>query len=219
MKIQSKITLLFCGLATVGLILLNAAIFYFVSDFNFEDFFKRLEARVNLAAEIKLKPDARSEAYREVRNKYLEKLDDEMDFIVKINPLRKMDFVKPVDLPDKFYETILYKGKARFNRQNNFYAGSYFNIGNEHYIVVVGASDPYGFKELQDLKKVLIVGFFLSLICIYVVGVVFSNYTMKPFRQVIKSVKNISADNLNLRLEETGGKDEVAELVLTFNNM
>ncbi|WP_276089078.1 HAMP domain-containing sensor histidine kinase [Pedobacter sp. JY14-1] len=219
MKIQNKITLLFFGLATLGLVLLNAAIFYFVSEFNFEDFFKRLEARVNLAAEIKITPDARSSAYEEVRNRYLEKLDDERDHIIKIDPYHKMLFPRPVNLPDEFYKAIIQKGKARYSEDNRFYAGGYFNTARGPYIVIVGASDPYGFKELQELKRVLAIGFFASLACIYVVGIVFSNYTMRPFRQFIKSVKTISADNLNLRLKETGGKDEVAELVLTFNHM
>jgi len=218
-KIQTKITLLFFALATVGLILLNAAIFYFVSEFNFEDFFKRLEARVNLAAEIRVSPDARSDAYREVRTKYLEKLDDEQDYIISVDSGNKMNFDRPLDLPDEFYETIIRKGQARYSEENHFYAGSYFNTKNGPFIVIVGASDPYGFKELEDLKKILLIGFILSLICIYIVGLIFSNYTMGPFRQFIKSVKTISADNLNQRLKETGGKDEVAELVYTFNNM
>lgn len=218
MKIQSKITLLFFGLATVGLLLLNAAIFYFVSEFNFEDFFKRLEARVNLNAEIRLYPDSRSDAYREVRTKYLERLDDEKDYVIPVDTKRRT-FKKPVDLPDDFYRTIIEKGKARYNVGNRFYAGSYFQTQTGPNMIMVGASDPYGFKELEQLKKVLVIGFVLSLVCIYVVGLIFSNYTMKPFRQIIRSVKNISADNLNLRLPEDGGKDELSELVLTFNHM
>ncbi|RYZ97571.1 MAG: sensor histidine kinase, partial [Sphingobacteriaceae bacterium] len=85
MKIQTKITLLFFFISTIGLILMNAAIFYFVYDFNFEDFFKRLDARVNLAAQIKIHPDEKSAAYQEVRTKYLEKLENERDYIIKLN--------------------------------------------------------------------------------------------------------------------------------------
>ncbi|RYE21378.1 MAG: sensor histidine kinase, partial [Sphingobacteriales bacterium] len=65
MKIKTKITLLFFIISTAGLILLNAAIFYFVSEFNFEDFFKRLEARVNFAARINLYPGEKSAAYQD----------------------------------------------------------------------------------------------------------------------------------------------------------
>jgi signal transduction histidine kinase len=52
-----------------------------------------------------------------------------------------------------------------------------------------------------------------------VAGKVFSYYTVQPVRNIIKSVKNITANNLHLRLDEVKGKDEIAELVLTFNNM
>ena len=219
MKIQSKMTLLFCGLATVGLILLNAAIFYFVSEFNFEDFFERLEARVKLTAEINLSPDHHSDAYQKVRTQYLEKLDGEKDYVIKMDAYLKNKFEGPKNLPDQFYKKIIAEGKARFSVDNNFFAGAYFETKDGPYMVIATASDPYGFKELEALKKVLVIGFILSLICIYVVGLIFSNYIMRPFRRFIKSVKSISADNLNLRLPETGGKDELAELVLTFNHM
>jgi hypothetical protein len=85
MKLQTKITLLFVAISTIGLVLLNASIFYFVSDFNFEDFFKRLEARVNLTAEINIHPDKESVAYKQVRTRYLEKLENEQEYIIKLD--------------------------------------------------------------------------------------------------------------------------------------
>ena len=83
MKIQTKITLLFLGLSLSILLLFNAFILYFQYQFNFEDFFKRLDTRVNLTAQISLFPSEQSKAYQEVRNKYLEKLDSEKEYILK----------------------------------------------------------------------------------------------------------------------------------------
>ena len=219
MKIHTKLTLLFFVIGAVGIFLLNACIFYFVSEFNFEDFFKRLEARVNLAAEIKLNPDEKSAAYQEVRNRYLEKLEHERDYIIEVKGERKLNFEKPLPLPDDFYSAIISKGKARYDENNHFYAGSYFKGDTKSYIVIVAAEDPYGFKEIQQLRKVLIVFFVISLILTYFSGVLFSHYTLRPLRNVIKEVKNITANNLHSRLPEVKGKDEIAEMVLTFNHM
>ncbi|RYY37714.1 MAG: HAMP domain-containing histidine kinase [Sphingobacteriaceae bacterium] len=220
MKIKTKITLLFFIISTGGLILMNAAIFYFVSDFNFEDFFKRLEARVNLAEQIKIHPDQKSAAYQEVRNRYLEKLVNERDYIIKL-PANPADFKKPIDdLPQSFYQTILVrKEKARYNKDNKFYAGRYFNTPYGEYLIIVSATDPYGFQELVELRKVLVVIFIISIILTYIAGNVFSYYTINPLTRLIKQVKNLSANNLHHRLEEVTGKDEIAELVLTFNNL
>ncbi|PWG80249.1 HAMP domain-containing sensor histidine kinase [Pararcticibacter amylolyticus] len=219
MKIQTKITLLFFSISTIGLILLNASIFYFVSEFNFEDFFERLESRVNLAARINIYPNSSPETYHEIRTRYLEKLEDEKDYIIKLDPSEKEGFRRPLDLPEKFYSNILSRGKDRFSDRNRFYAGALFNTAYGQYIVIVAASDPYGFKELADLKKVLAISFFVSIILAFIAGKVFSHYTIKPVGAIISSVKSITANNLHSRLDEVKGKDEIAELAHTFNNM
>ncbi|WP_316791294.1 HAMP domain-containing sensor histidine kinase [Pedobacter frigoris] len=219
MKLQNKLTLLFFIIGTIGLVLFHASIFYFVSEFNFEDFFKRLQARAKIAAEINVYPDKKSAASKEMRNRYLEKMEDEQDFVVKVDSLNRMKFEHPIDLPETFYRAIIVNGNARYNRDNHFYYGQLFKTQHGNYVVVVTASDPYGFQELETLRKVLLLVFAISVLLTYIAGKVFSHYTVKPLRAVIRNVKNISANNLHLRLNELKGKDEMAELVLTFNNM
>jgi signal transduction histidine kinase len=219
MKLQTKITLLFFVISAIGLVLLNASIFYFVSEFNFEDFFKRLEARVNLAAEININSNKQSAAYQQVRTRYLEKLENEREYIIKLDTTKQPPYTKAINLPDEFYRNILENKKARYTQQNHFYAGAVFNKRQAKYIVIVAATDPYGFKELDLLKKVLLIIFIISIILTYVAGTIFSYYTVQPVRRIIRRVKNISANNLHMRLDEVRGKDEIAELVLTFNNM
>jgi len=219
MKLQNKLTLLFFSIGTIGLVLFHAAIFYFVSEFNFEDFFKRLQARAKLAAEINIYPDEKSAAFQEMRSRYLEKMEDEQDYIIKVKSLERLEFERPVSLPETFYRAIVSKGESRYNKDNHFYFGRLFKTPHGAYIVVVTASDPYGFQELETLRKVLIVVFAISVLLTYISGKIFSHYSVKPLTNVIRRVKNISANNLHMRLKEIKGKDEMAELVLTFNDM
>jgi hypothetical protein len=135
MKIQTKITLLFFGLGTIGLILLTASIFYFVSEFNFEDFYKRLQARANLAAEIKIHPDDKSAAYQEVRNRYLEKLSEEKDFVIALDSNYKFNHPVDLHLPESFYSSVLASGKARYNEGNHFYYGGLYHTDWGDYMV------------------------------------------------------------------------------------
>lgn len=219
MRIQTKITLLFFGIGTVGLILLNFTIFYFVSQFNFQDFFKRLEARVNLAADIYIHPDELSSTYKEMRTKYLEKLEDEQQYIIGLDSLNRLNGDVPKNIPGDFFYRVVKEGKAGYNEDNRFFYGKLFRENQEKHIVIVTALDPYGFRELETLKKVMIFVFIISLFLTYIAGKVFSHYTVNPIRTVMRKVKNISANNLHSRLEELGGNDEMSELVLTFNNM
>lgn len=219
MKIQTKISLLFFSISTVGLLILNASIFYFISEFNFEDFFHRLETRVNLTARSTIYPDKNPGAYKEVRHRYLEKLEGERDYIIKLPEGNRAKFRRPLALPEEFYTNILKKGKDRYNRDNRFYAGAYFHTPSGEYMVIVEAVNPYGFKEVSDLKKVLMISFFVSVVLAYIAGKIFSHYTIQPVGTIIKRVKTITASNLHSRLDEVKGRNEISELVLTFNDM
>lgn len=216
MKIQSKITLLFLGLSLGILLLFNAFILYFQYQFNFEDFFKRLDTRVNLTAQISLFPSEKSAAYQDVRNKYLEKLDSENEYVLKANRSGKYESEQ---FSKEFFHQITSLGFAQFRDGNTFFSGKVFIKGDDRFIVIVSAQNPYGLREMQSLRNTLFVGFLISIIVIFLVGRAFSAYTFDPVRKLTKQVKNITSQNLNLRLEEPKGKDEIAELTNTFNEM
>lgn len=216
MKIQSKITLLFLILSTGILLLLNAFILYFDYQFNYDDFFKRLEARVNITTEVRLFPGEQSRAYQEVRNKYLEKLDHETEYLIRADVKSRNN---KYNIPPELIDEILAQGRSRYKQKNKFFAGKTVIRGNEKYIVVVSARNPYGLRELEELQKILVMGFLGALVIAFFVGKVFSFYTFIPIRKLTAQVNNITSDNLHLRLDEPQGKDEIAELTLTFNNM
>lgn len=216
MKIQSKITLLFLALSTGILILLNAFILYFEYQFNYRDFFKRLEARVNLAAQIHLLPGENNQAYLEVRNKYLERLEAEHQMFIKANARGKF---ATDSLPEEFYNDVVLNGRATYKEGNKFFAGKVVTTEEGKYLVVVTAQNPYGLNEIQDLQLILIIGFFGSLVIAFFVGKVFSAFTLEPVRKLIFKVNSITSENLHSRLDEGSGKDEIAELTSTFNNM
>jgi signal transduction histidine kinase len=219
MKIQSKITLLFLLLSGGILVLLSASTFYFAYKFSFDDFYKRLEARVNIYAEVHLFPGAQSQATLEVRNKYLEKLEAEKEYFFIIDKTGKAEIPANVKMDGGFVQDVILTGHAHFKNNNTFYAGSLFKKGGVKSIVIVSASNPAGFQELRDLQEILIYGFLLAMVLVYFIGKIFSFYTFQPVRRIINNVKNITANNLHFRLDELSGKDEIAELSLTFNDM
>ena len=216
MNITKKITLLFAILSAVIISLLSGFVWYFSNEFAFEDFYKRLEARVNIAAQIKLYEDDNNSVVAKMRNQYLERLPSEQEFILDASQTEnKVDR----ELPKSFYARINAGFMARYRVENHFYAGKFFKNGQKGYIVIVSANDPFGFRELKDLQKILIIGFFLSVFLSFVVGWRFSNYMLMPLRNVIMSVKKIKAENLHMRLDVKKGTDEMSQLAQTFNNM
>ncbi|CAM4149893.1 Signal transduction histidine kinase [Pedobacter westerhofensis] len=219
MTLNTRITLLFAILSAIIISLLSGFVWYFANEFAFEDFYKRLETRVNVTARIKLYAGAEGKALKETRHKYLEFLPTEQEHLIRADENSKSSLAKKEDLPSSFYEDIDMGRMARHRNMNIFYAGRYFKKGAGGYIVIISARDPYGYRELQALQNILIAGFFLSVALSYLVGRKFYEYTFKPVRALIKKAKGISAENLNQRLDPLKGKDEIAEISQTFNDM
>jgi len=220
MKIQSKFLLLFFCFALGLISILIGAIFYFTQRYAFEDFYKRLEARVNMGAEIYMQEDEKTIFdYRKIRDRYLEKLPAETDFFFRVEEGKVIPKPGAPELPAYFFDTILKEGSSRYNKGNDFFAGKAFQSEKGHFIVVVYAKDPSGFSELAMLQKILIIGFFVSIFVVYLIGKIFSQHIFKPFGQIIKKVNEITADNLHLRLPNRRGTDELAEITTTFNDM
>lgn len=219
MTLHTRITLLFAILSAVIISLLSGFVWYFANEFAFEDFYKRLETRVNIAAQMKLFAAKNTNEYKEIRRHYQEFLPTEQEHIILDTKSGRHHLAKKEDLPSRFYERIDEKQVARFRNGNIFYAGKSFKKGINSYIIIVSARDPYGYRELGALQKILIAGFFLSIALSYLVGRKFSEYTFKPVRALIKKAKGISAENLNQRLDPVKGKDEISEISQTFNEM
>lgn len=219
MTLNTRITLLFAILSAVIISLLSSFIWYFANEFAFEDFYKRLETRVNMSATINLYAGEDGIELEETRDKYLESLHKEQEYLIKDDEAIKSKFAKKENLPTSFYKDIDGGKMARYRNTNIFYAGKYFKKGKDGYIVIISARDPYGYRELQALQNILVAGFFLSVALSYLVGRKFYEYTFKPVRALIKKAKGISADNLNQRLDPLKGKDEIAEISQTFNDM
>lgn len=219
MQIAKKITLLFAILSAIIISLLSGFVWYFSNEFAFEDFYKRLEARVNIAAQIKLYDDGNNAAYAKIRNRYLERLPSEKEYIKEIKKGEQDSITASISLPSSFYAQIHSGKMARYRMENHFYAGKYFRAHEKDYMVIISANDPFGFRELKYLQKILLAGFFLSIVLSFIVGWKFSDYMLRPLRNIIKSVKKIKAENLHLRLDIKNGSDEMTQLAQTFNNM
>lgn len=218
MSIQKKVALLFLALTVSVILVFSAAIFYFAHQFTFDDFYKRLETRVNISSQIHHLNDTDSLGmYKEIRQRYLERLSNESQYIIKPIVYEKGRTVKGV--PRELIDEILAHGKSRYKKENIFYAGNIFRFPEGDAIIVVSANDPSGLSELNNLEQVLIISFLISVIIVYIIGRRFSYHTFKPVRKLIKKVNTITASNLHLRLEDYNGKDEIAELTQTFNNM
>ncbi len=220
MKIQTKISLLFTLLTGSVIFLLSILVYVLATRFSVQDLYRHLDIRAVIAARSTLDKDvSNADLLRQIREDHLEPLPSEEDYFIKLNPDKTFRQPEDVSLPEHYYREVIRNGKATFRRHDRLYAGLLYQAHDGHYIVIVSAKSHYISGQQANLGRILIVGFSLSMLLIFSVSIFFSGQIFRPVRRITSRVKDISAQNLHMRLDAGSGKDELSELAQTFNNM
>ncbi len=93
----------------------------------------------------------------------------------------------------------------------------FFN--NHYYNVFIMSYDRSRTENLSELRSILFWSIMISVFLSVLLSYLFSRNALKPISKIIKSVKEINSRKLSNRLDEGKGKDEIAQLAKTFNEM
>ena len=97
--------------------------------------------------------------------------------------------------------------------------GIYY-IGNSgNFIVFAAARDLYEYKHMQQLLMIMLSLFVVSLGIVFFLGQWFSKLALSPISHIIEEIKFIRSTSLDKRLNTGNGKDEIADLSVTVNNL
>lgn len=222
MKTQTKIALLLGILCISIVILFSTIIYYFLNNYSYVDFYKRLETRVRISAKYNFNSDTLDAAYlKSIKNQHLEKLEKEKEYIIKITPQLTLDSLsKKHKLPKTFLEPLLKEGKAKEKDGSFFFAGSKIQNGPNQHLVIVSAENYYVTHHLIFLRNMLFGSIVLLVLIVLSLSVYFSKHIFKPIKEITDNVKQISTENIHLRLENNSiNNNEISELINTFNDL
>lgn len=221
MNAQSKIAAILFTSYVLILLLFGGAIYYSVNRYSYNDFYKRLKARASIAAKYNLESDRLSaEALMAVRKQHLEKLPDEREYLFRIGSPDSLGYWESqYELPQGILKEIRSSDKAGTKRDNTFYSGITYEHQGKMYMIVVSADNYYYSHHFSFLRNVIWLA--IGLIALITIGfsVYLSRFIFGPIRQITDKVKHISTESMHLRLEEPASKNEIAELILTFNDL
>jgi signal transduction histidine kinase len=223
LKIQTQTALLFTVLTALLILIISFTTYYLVTRFASNDFLKRLELRVRVAAKLRFEQNKVSTVtYQELRRQYLEVLPKEQEYLLTWDSVANI--IHPQvksNLPQSFYRQIIAaEGKTVFIEKNKVhYAGILYRDEGKNYLVIKSAVNEFGNNLLNTLFRIKVIIFIVGVLLVFTAGIFFSRKTFQPLRQLISKVQDISAHNLHLRLEPKKGKDEMTELAHTFNTM
>jgi len=93
-----------------------------------------------------------------------------------------------------------------------------YNNGITDYITLIRAYNRYAEEKDTFFRKVLTLGFIISVFLTIVIGLILTHIALRPFEYIVEQMNAISATNLNLRLTENKKQqDEINLLAKTFN--
>jgi signal transduction histidine kinase len=222
MQIKTRLTLLFTSL--VAALLLAFALTVYVTSFQTreEEYFKRLKeqasTKANLLLDTKVDPNVLQLIYKKSPNALFQ--EEVAIYDTSFNLL----YHDAVEV-DKVKETKGMIDSIIAQKEIHFYLGSLQVVGflyehdDKYYAITAAAKDENGYAKLNYLRNTLIIAFFISIIIIFFVGRFLATKALQPVSSLVEKVKNITATNLDLRVDEGNHKDEIASLAITFNEM
>jgi signal transduction histidine kinase len=220
MKIKNRLSLQFTLISAVLLLLVLTGIWLLAVRYRKNDFRERLLDRAVTKAELFLAKDNLSEEnFKDVQKRYFQSLQDEVVQIYDDN--YESVFIKDTAAkwPKKIIDQVR-KQKVLFlsdgYRQT---VGIYYIDNSGNYTVLASAVDHYGQDEMRQLFWVMLIAFFISVFILFFSGRLFARIALSPIIKVIRDVKVIRSTSLDKRLQIKGGKDEINELAVTFNNL
>ncbi|MFY7908520.1 MAG: sensor histidine kinase [Emticicia sp.] len=221
MKTQLKIALVLILTNVIMLLLLGGSIYYFLYNYSYADFYKRLETRAKISAKYNYDADKiDAQSFKKIRDENLEKLSEEKDYRYEVKSEEDLsDLAKKTNLPLSFLEEILNKAKSTLQVNETFYSGISYNSNNKQYIVIVSAKNYYASHHLIFMRNIILVAVFLIVIFITSLSFYFSKHIFDPIKNITDSVKQISTENIHQRIEEKYNDNEISQLISTFNDL
>jgi two-component system sensor histidine kinase ArlS len=226
LNIKIKITTLFVLLVTAILLLISFSVYYFASLERTNAFRKRLKGRANSSAQF-VTMFGDNDSTRSLMNQF----DSALAFTLPRKSVIVYDdsnhqvynyHENPGDtlaVPVEILRTVRTQKEIYFTPGDRDAIAIYHSDSTKNIVVVAASYDADGWQRLGRFKDILIISFFIGIGTTLIVGYVFSVQLVKPIKEIIHEVKDISSYNLSHHIKAGTGHDELSQLANTFNDL
>ncbi len=198
---------------TTVILLFSGLVYFSIVNFSHQRFYELLKIRTATIVQIEKSKEHLKSSENNIQIASLEQeLPSEKDYIFaapKDSNFSKIS--QQTHIPEVFFRNVMKDGEANYNDHEFYYIGQSFRSENKDYLAIASAKNHYVVYYLGFLKR--------TLITCMIVSFYLSKSLFKPILKITGKVKEISSENLHLRLESQPGNKELNELVETFNDM
>lgn len=221
MKIKNKLTLRFVIIVAALLVAFSTVIYLVTEQYLQNQFLYTLKQKVDITAGVLIKNGAvDSTIVNSIDKHTLNSILNEKILIIDSHSNIHYHSFDGNAHPfhKKFLDQINTNGEAFASMGNVSWYGKSLKAGNVKISLVAEAEKDYR-AHLKKLRMMLFTSMIMMIILIFVLGRYFAGRALRPISDVIKEVESISETNLNKRVNEGNGKDELAQLAKTFNRL
>ncbi|MGZ6540306.1 MAG: HAMP domain-containing protein, partial [Bacteroidia bacterium] len=220
MKIRTRLAARFAIIVASLLILFATSVYYFSSTYRKKEFYERLTEKANNYAQLLIKLDKSNPDLIKIFDRNTAYLPNEN--IIVYDGQNKLLF-KTVENSDtvnlSFLNRVRVAKEMRFTVSSDEVLAMVYQDPHYPFVVLVSAYDKYGLYKLHNLKIILITGLFFCILITVLAGWIYAGRALSPISGVITQVDKMSVANLAQRVEEGNGKDEIAQMAMTFNRL
>jgi len=116
-------------------------------------------------------------------------------------------------------QRIREEGRVQFKTEGYYYFGLHYPDNQGDFVVVVAASNSFFASQRNQLLLMMGIALGVGLLIIFLLSYWLSRIAYRPISSVIHQVNQLQADNLETALKLPKAKDELHELVSTFNGL
>lgn len=222
MEIREKLLYQFIGIVAMILLLSSLSVYFSFSGGVKDDFYDRLNSKAKMVAQMKIDIDEiDDELLKKIESNNPLSLPNEKIIIYdyKDNVVYNTDNDKLLTISSELLAEVRLKEEVRLKQKSYEIVGLFYTGKFDRYVVFAAAADIYGLGKLKRLRVILIIVFIISLFIVYITGKIFVSRALTPISNIMKQVSAIGVSNLDVRISEGNGKDELSQLAQTFNNM
>lgn len=222
MRVKNKLTLLFAVMTTALLLAFAVAVYFSYAKSRQDEYYKLLRQqstiKANLLFNAKIKANVLQLIYKNSSKSFFQ--EEVAIYDADFNLLYHDDIsVDKVKETKAMIDGVISQKEIRFTQGDVQEIAFLYKKGKAKYVITAAAKDRAGQAMLLRLRYTLFFAFVASIIIITVVGRFLSSKALQPVSNLVDNVNKITASNLHQTVDEGNGKDEIAELAITFNHM
>ena len=222
MEIRKKLIYQFIGIVALILLLSSTAIYFSFSGTRREEFYDRLSSKAKMVAQMLIEIDEiDAELLKRIEKNNPVSLPNEkiIIFDYQDSTVYSTDDDQSLDISHELINEVRLTDEVRLTQKPFEILGQFYTGQYDRFVVFAAATDIFGLGKLKRLRIILLIVFSISLVVVFFSGRIFASRALKPISDIMSQVDAIGISNLDARVSEGNGKDELARLAQTFNKM